>query len=155
MSDPEERLRALGIELAEPAGRPRHSFVGAVRVGTILFVSGHAGFRDGKPRFVGKLGRDYDVAQGKAIAREVILASLGTVRATLGDLRKVRRVVKLLGMVNSAPGFVEQPAVVDGASELLVEIFGESGRHARSAIGVSELAQGSAVEIEMVLEVEA
>jgi enamine deaminase RidA (YjgF/YER057c/UK114 family) len=131
------------------------NYVGAVRVGNLLFVSGHGPLREGKPRARGKLGKDLSVQEGAQVAREVGLSLLATVRASLGSLDKVRRVVKVLGMVASAEGFGDQPRVINGFSDLMVEVFGEAiGKHARSAVGMAELPMGIPVEIEMVLEVE-
>jgi enamine deaminase RidA (YjgF/YER057c/UK114 family) len=151
---PEERLRQLGFELPPP-GKARNSFVGAVRVETLLFVSGHAGgFDNGRHKYVGKLGRDLTVEQGQEVARRIAASSLGTVKAAIGDLGKVRRVVKVVGMINAVEGFGEEPRVLDGASELLIEVFGENGRHARSAVGVCDLAGGCTMLIDMILEVD-
>src|SRR3989442_12457766 len=132
------------------------NYVGAVRAGTLLFVSGHGPLRtDGKPAVRGKVGRELSVEQGYQVAREVGLNLLATTRASLGSLDKVKRVVKVLGMVNSADGFGDQPKVINGFSDLMVEVFGEAiGKHARSAVGMAELPMGIPVEIEMVLEVE-
>jgi enamine deaminase RidA (YjgF/YER057c/UK114 family) len=151
----EARLKEKNITLPAPA-TPLANYVGAVRVGNLLFVSGHGPFRhDGKPGARGKLGRELSVEQGYQVAREVGLNLLATTRATLGNLDKVKRVVKVLGMVNSAEGFGDQPKVINGFSDLMVEVFGEpAGKHARSAVGMAELPMGIPVEIEMVLEVE-
>ncbi len=150
----ETRLKELNLTLPPP-GRPVANYVGAVRVGNLLFVSGHGPIRDGRPSARGKLGRDLSVDQGYQVAREVGLNLLSTTRATLGSLDKVKRVVKVLGMVNSAEGFGDQPKVINGFSDLMVEVFGETiGKHARSAVGMAELPMGIPVEIEMVLEVE-
>jgi enamine deaminase RidA (YjgF/YER057c/UK114 family) len=150
---PEARLRELGIEIPEPPP-PVANYVGAVRVGDILFVSGHGPYENGEYRYLGKLGRDLDVAAGQAAARLVMINFLASVRAELGTLDRVERVVKLLVMVNSAPDFGEQPQVANGASDLLVEIFGEErGKHGRSAVGMGALPMGIAVEIEGVLQV--
>ncbi len=149
----EEKIASLGLELPPPPS-PAANYVGAVRTGNLLFVSGH-GPRvvDGRRQHVGKVDRDLTLEQAYAAARDVCLNCLATVQANLGDLDKVSRVVKLLGFVNSSPGFQNQPRVINGASDLLVEVFGERGRHARSAVGMAELPFGIAVEIEMVLEV--
>lgn len=149
----EEKLRALGIELPVPP-TPRANYVGAVRTGNLLFISGH-GPRgaDGQNVYVGKVGSDISLEEAQAAARLVCVNCLATAKAALGDLDKVRRVVKVLGFVNSAPGFQQQPQVINGASDLLVEVFGERGRHARSAVGMAELPGGISVEIEMILEV--
>lgn len=151
----EARLKTLNLTLPPPPA-PVANYVGAVRVGNLLFVSGHGPLRtDGKPSVRGKLGRDLSVEQGYQVAREVGLNLLATVRATLGSLDRVKRVVKVLGMVNSAEGFGDQPRVINGFSDLMVEVFGEAiGKHARSAVGMAELPMGIPVEIEMVLEVE-
>ncbi len=149
------RLKELDITLPAPA-TPVANYVGAVRVGNLLFLSGHGPIRtDGKPSTQGKLGRDLTVEQGYAAAREVGLSLLATTRATLGSLDRVKRVVKVLGMVRSAEGFGDQPKVINGFSDLMVQVFGEAiGKHARSAVGMAELPMGIPVEIEMVLEVE-
>ena len=151
----ETRLKEKNITLPQPA-TPVANYVGAVRVGTLLFVSGHGPLRgDGKPTARGKVGRELTVEQGYQVAREVGLSMLATVRASLGSLDRVKRIVKVLGMVNSAEGFSDQPRVINGFSDLMVEVFGEAiGKHARSAVGMAELPMGIPVEIEMVLEVE-
>jgi enamine deaminase RidA (YjgF/YER057c/UK114 family) len=149
----EARLRKLGITLPL-APAPVANYVPAVRSGNLLFLSGHVPLEDGKPVYQGKLGRDLSVEEGYQCARLVGLKLLASARAALGSLDKVRRVVKVLGMVASAEGFTDQPKVLNGCSDLMVEIFGEAGRHARSAVGMAELPLGVPVEIEMVLEVE-
>lgn len=150
----EARLKELNITLPAPTA-PVANYVGAVRVGPLLFVSGHGPLRDGRATARGKVGRDLTVEQAAQVAREVGLNLLATVRASLGSLDRVRRVVKVLGMVNSAEGFGDQPRVINGFSDLMVEVFGEAvGKHARSAVGMAELPMGIPVEIEMVLEVE-
>jgi enamine deaminase RidA (YjgF/YER057c/UK114 family) len=126
-----------------------------VRVGNLLFLSGHGPSRvDGAPSARGKVGRDLSIEDGYKVAREVGINLLGTAKAIVGSLDKVKRVVKVLGMVNSAEGFGDQPKVINGFSDLMVEVFGENGRHARSAVGMAELPSGIPVEIEMILEVE-
>ena len=149
------RLKEKNITLPQPS-TPIANYVGAVRAGNLLFVSGHGPLRtDGQPSARGKVGRDLTVEQGAQVAREVGLSLLATVRASLGSLDRVKRVVKVLGMVNSADGFGDQPKVINGFSDLMVEVFGEAiGKHARSAVGMAELPMGIPVEIEMVLEVE-
>ncbi|MGH2371727.1 MAG: RidA family protein, partial [Chloroflexota bacterium] len=151
----EATLKEKHITLPAPS-TPIANYVGAVQVGNLLFVSGHGPLRpDGKPSTTGKVGRDLTVEQGYAVAREVGLNLLATTRASLGSLDRVKRVVKVLGMVNSAPGFGEQPKVINGFSDLMVEVFGEAaGKHARSAVGMAELPMNIPVEIEMILEVE-
>ena len=150
----EARLKEKNIVLPTPTP-PMANYIGAVRAGSLLFVSGHGPLRDGKATARGKLGKDLSVEQGYEVAREVGLNLLATVRATLGSLDKVKRVVKVLGMVNSAEGFGDQPKVINGFSDLMVEVFGEAiGKHARSAVGMAGLPMSIPAEIEMVLEVE-
>ena len=150
----EGRIKELGLTLPDPP-KPGGNYVPAVRVGNLLFLSGHGPSRvEGKPSARGKVGRDLSTEDGYKVAREVGVNLLGTARAQLGSLDKVKRIVKVLGMVNSAEGFGEQPKVINGFSDLMVEVFGEQGRHARSAVGMAELPSGIPVEIEMILEVE-
>ena len=125
-----------------------------MRVGNLLFLSGHGPERNGSPTVRGKLGRELSLEDGYKVAREVGMNLLGSARNALGSLDKVKRVVKVLGMVASAEGFTAQPKVVNGFSDLMVEVFGENGRHARSAVGLAELPGGIPVEIEMILEIE-
>jgi enamine deaminase RidA (YjgF/YER057c/UK114 family) len=151
---PEQRLEELGLQLPEPPTAVAN-YVGAVRVGELLFVSGHGPVKDGEHLFIGKLGQDMGVDEGAAAARLVMLNMLATIKAELGELNRVRRVVKLLCFVNSAPDFRHQPVVANGASDLLVQIFGkERGSHARAAIGMGALPFGIAAEIEGIFEVE-
>jgi enamine deaminase RidA (YjgF/YER057c/UK114 family) len=150
----EAKLKELGITLPQPP-KPLGNYVPGVRVGNLLFLSGHGPIRiEGKQAPRGKLGRDLSIEDGYKAAREVGINLLGSTRALLGSLDKVKRVVKVLGMVNSAEGFGDQPKVINGFSDLMVEVFGENGRHARSAVGMAELPMGIPVEIEMILEVE-
>lgn len=152
----EQKLEALGLSLP-PIPQPLANYVPLVRTGNLLFVSGHGPgvVEDGKLSFIqGKLGKDLNVEQGYDAARQVMLNILQSLKQELGDLDKVQRVVKLLGFVNCTPDFPDQPKVINGASDLLVELFGERGRHARSAVGMQQLPFGIAVEIEMVVEVE-
>jgi enamine deaminase RidA (YjgF/YER057c/UK114 family) len=150
--DAERRLKELGISLPE-APKPVANYVTAVRTGNLLFVAGHGPYNDGKTIISGKLGKGLTVEEGYKTARNVALNCLASIKATLGDLNKVKRVVKLLGMVNCTEDFKEQPKVINGASDLLVEVFGDAGRHARSAVGMQSLPNGIPVEIEMILEV--
>ncbi|PWU17049.1 MAG: hypothetical protein C5B48_16450 [Candidatus Rokuibacteriota bacterium] len=148
----EARIKQLGITLpATPT--PMANYVTGVRVGNLLFLSGHGPIREGSATARGKLGRDLTAEDGYKVAREVGLNLLASARSILGSLDKVKRVVKVLGMVNSAEGFGEQPSVINGCSDLMVEVFGDSGRHARSAVGMAGLPVGIPVEIEMILEV--
>ena len=151
MPEIERRLTELGLTLPPPQ-QPVANYVRAVRTGNLVFVAGHLPVQDGKVAYQGKLGRDMDVETGYLAARLVILNCLATLKEELGDLDRVRRIVKLLGMVNSAPDFTDTPGVMNGASDLLVQLFGERGRHARSAVGMSTLPLGVSVEIEMVVE---
>ena len=136
---------------------PVANYVPAVRSGNLLFVSGHgpALVKDGKIEYIrGKLGRDLTVEQGYEAAKQVMLNILQSIKGMIGDLDKVRRIVKVLGFVNCTEDFPDQPKVINGASDLLVALYGEGGRHARSAVGMQQLPFGIAVEIEMVVEVE-
>jgi enamine deaminase RidA (YjgF/YER057c/UK114 family) len=148
----EEKLKQLGLELPS-AAKPVANYVPAVRTGNLVFLSGHGPV--GKDRLIaGKLGGGLTVEEGYQAARLVALGLLGSLKALIGDLDRVRRIVKVLGMVNCDPAFMEHPRVVDGASDLLVEVFGEKGRHARSAVGMNALPFNIAVEIEMIVELE-
>jgi len=150
----EARIKELGLSLPEPP-KPGGNYIPGVRVGNLLYLSGHGPSRvDGAPAARGKVGRDLSVEEAYKVARDVGINLLGTARSLLGSLDKVKRVVKVLGMVNSAEGFGDQPKVINGFSDLMVEVFGESGRHARSAVGMAELPSSIPVEIEMILEVE-
>jgi len=146
-----ERLKAMNISLPTVAP-PAAAFVPAVRTGNLLFVSGHIAKKDGKP-WAGKLGENLSTAEGKEAARGIAIELLATLHAALGDLNKISRIVKLLVLVNSAPGFTEQHLVANGASEFLIEVFGERGPHARSAFGVAQIPFGSCVEIELIAEI--
>jgi len=146
------RLRELGVELPKAAA-PVAAYVPTVTAGGLLYVSGQIPVWNGERRHIGKLGAAISTEDGKAAARLCGLNLLAQARAALGDdLDRVARVVKLVGFVNSTPDFVEQPAVVNGASELMVEVFGDAGRHARSAVGVAALPFNVAVEVEAVFE---
>ena len=151
-SSPEARLKALGIELPL-APKPLASYVPAVRVGNLVFLAGQGPLVGGKPTVTGKVGAELTEEEGYKAARATILTSLAALRAEIGSLDRVVRIVKLVGWVNSAPGFTRQPWVINGASDFLIEIFGDAGRHARSAVGANELPLNIPVEIEMVVEV--
>ncbi len=147
----EQKLASLGIHLP-PQTAPIGSFLPAVRTGNLLFVSGHASL--GKDfALTGKVGRDVTVEQAAQAARQVAIDLLGTAAGEIGNLDRVSRIVKLLGMVNSAENFTDHPKVINGASNLLIEVFEERGKHARSAIGVAGLPANASVEIEMILEI--
>jgi enamine deaminase RidA (YjgF/YER057c/UK114 family) len=148
----EKKLKDMGITLPPPP-QPVANYVGAVKLGNLLFVSGHGPYNDGKIRMAGKLGRELTVEEGYQVARNVGLNCLATVKGAIGDLDKVNRVVKLLGMVHCTEDFKDQPKVINGCSDLLVEVFGEIGKHARSAVGMQALPKGIPVEIEMILDV--
>jgi enamine deaminase RidA (YjgF/YER057c/UK114 family) len=130
------------------------SYVSAVTAGKLVFVSGHGPYRDGSFQYVGKVDSVVSVRDAQAAAQLTILNSLASLKAEIGSLDRVRRVVKLLGMVNSDPSFERQPEVINGASDLLERIFGGRGKHARSAVGMGALPMGIAVEIEMIVELE-
>lgn len=150
----EERIVELGLELPEPPS-PRANYVPAVRSGSLLFISGHGPYRPDGSMTTGKVGGDLSLDDGREAARLVALNLLATLRRELGSLDRVVRVVKVLGMVNCVAGFGESPGVINGCSDLLVEVFGSAvGNHARSAVGIFELPFNIAVEIEMICEVE-
>jgi enamine deaminase RidA (YjgF/YER057c/UK114 family) len=151
-TSPEARLKALGLQLP-PAPKPIASYVPAVRTGNLIFLAGQGPLMDGKPTITGKVGAGVTEDAANQAARATILTQLAVLRAEVGSLDRVRRIVKVVGFVNSAPGFTRQPWVMNGASDLLVEIFGEAGKHARSSVGVSELPLDIPVEIELVVEV--
>ena len=148
-----ERLKALGITLP-PVAIPAAAYVPFVRTGNLVFISGHIAKRDGKP-WVGQLGRDTDTATGKSAARAVAIDLMGTLHAAVGNLDKVERIVKVMSLVNSTPDFTEQHLVTNGCSELLGEVFGDKGAHARSAFGVAQIPMGACVEIELIVQVAA
>jgi enamine deaminase RidA (YjgF/YER057c/UK114 family) len=145
-----DKLKTLGISLPEVAP-PAAAFLPFVRSGNMIFVSGHIAKKEGKP-WTGKLGAHLSTAQGKEAAREIAIQLLGTLHAATGDLNKLSQIVKLLVLVNSDPSFTEQHLVANGASELFGEIFGERGKHARSAFGVAQIPLGACVEIELIAE---
>ena len=148
----EEKLTSLGLKLPE-APKPVASYVPAVQTGNLLFLSGVLPMRNGQLAFTGKLGRDLTVPEGIEAAKVAILNALAIAKQELGSLDRITRVVKVVGHVASADGFAEQPQVLNGASDLLVAIFGDAGRHARVATGAAELPRGAAVEIEVILAV--
>jgi enamine deaminase RidA (YjgF/YER057c/UK114 family) len=149
---PQARLQELGIQLP-PVATPAAAYVPFVRTGNLVFISGHIAKRDGKA-WVGQLGLTMTTEEGKGAARAVAIDLMGTLQAAVGDLGKVRRIVKVLSLVNSTPTFTEHHLVTNGCSELLGQVFGaEVGAHARSAFGVAQLPMGACVEIELVAEV--
>ncbi len=148
----QSQLDQLGITLP-PVAIPAAAYVPFVRTGNLVFLSGHIARRDGKP-WVGRLGQDMTTAQGAEAARAVAIDLMGTLKAAVGDLDKVRRIVKLMSLVNSTGDFTEQHLVTNGCSELFAQVFGDKGAHARSAFGVPTLPLGACVEIELIAEVE-
>ena len=147
-----QRLQDLGISLP-PVAVPAAAYVPFVRTGNLVFLSGHIAKKDGKP-WVGQLGRDMDTATGREAARAIAIDLMGTLQAAVGDLSKVRRIVKVMSLVNSTPDFTEQHLVTNGCSELLGQVFGSAGQHARSAFGVAQIPLGACVEIELIAEVD-
>ena len=148
-----QRLQDLGIELPTVA-TPAAAYVPFVRSGDLVFLSGHIARKDGKP-WVGQLGAGMATAEGALAARAVAVDLMGTLQAaTGGDLERVRRIVKVMSLVNSAPGYTEHHLVTNGCSELLGEVFGDKGKHARSAFGVAQIPLGACVEIELIAEVD-
>jgi enamine deaminase RidA (YjgF/YER057c/UK114 family) len=148
-----DRLIALGIQLP-PVSTPAAAYVPFVRTGNLVFLSGHIAKRDGKP-WVGQFGKDLDTATGKQAARAVAIDLMGTLQAAVGDLSRVERIVKVMSLVNSTPDFTDQHLVTNGCSELLAEVFGDKGAHARSAFGVAQIPMGACVEIELIAQVAA
>lgn len=149
----EAKIEELGLTLPTP-GTPMGNYVPGVRTGNLVFLSGVGPSQPDSRQWSGKVGRDYTVEEGYEAARGCALNLLGNLKSVIGDLDKVTRVVKVLGMVNADPEFTSPPAVINGCSDLLVEVFGERGRHARSAVGMAALPNAIPVEIEMIVEVE-
>lgn len=146
-----EKLSELGLTL--PERRSAGSYVGAVRAGDLVYTAGAGPQLPDGSLITGKVGADVDLERAKEAAALCALGCLASLKELLGDLDKVKRIVKLLGMVNSAPGFTQQHVVMNGASDLLISIYGEDGKHARSAVGMAELPMNIAVEVEMVVQV--
>jgi enamine deaminase RidA (YjgF/YER057c/UK114 family) len=146
-----DRLKELGVAI--PKVKPRFVYVPGVQAGSLLFVSGQTPEVDGKMQYAGVVGDTVDVETAKKAARLAAINCLGEAETVLGSLDRIERVVRVVGYVRSAKGFGEQPLVVNGASELLVDIFGERGKHARAALGTSELPFGAPVELEMIFQV--
>jgi enamine deaminase RidA (YjgF/YER057c/UK114 family) len=152
MTQVEAQLDAMGLTLPAPPA-PVANYVRYVQVGNLVFLSGHGPTRDGKQAFQGKVGGERTIEEGYEAAKLVMLNLLASLKEAIGDLDRVERVVKLLGMVNCTEDFGEHPKVINGASDLLVELFGEKGRHARSAVGMQALPMQITVEIEMIVQV--
>jgi enamine deaminase RidA (YjgF/YER057c/UK114 family) len=146
-----KKLAELNIALP-PVAIPAAAYVPFVQTGNLVFLSGHIAKKDGKP-WVGQLGKNMETAEGKAAARAIAIDLMGTLHAAVGDLNRITRVVKLMSLVNSTGEFTEQHLVTNGASELIGEVFGAAGAHARSAFGVAQIPMGACVEIEMIVEV--
>ncbi len=147
-----DKLTALGITLP-PVAAPAAAYVPFVQTGNLVFLSGHVAKKDGKP-WVGQLGGAIDTAEGRLAARAIAIDLMGTLHAAVGDLNKIKRIVKVMSLVNSVPTFTEQHLVTNGASELFAEVFGpEKGAHARSAFGVAQIPMGCCVEIELIAEI--
>ena len=145
-----DTLQQLQITLP-PLATPAAAYVPFVQTGSLVFLSGHIAKQDGKP-WVGQLGRDLSTAQGQQAARAVAIDLLGTLHAAVGDLNRVQRIVKVMSLVNSSPDFTEHHLVTNGCSELIGQVFGAKGAHARSAFGVAQLPMGACVEIELIAE---
>jgi enamine deaminase RidA (YjgF/YER057c/UK114 family) len=150
--DPEARLAELGITLPIPPS-PVANYVNGVRTGNLIFLAGKGPKYPDGHELHGKLGADVTIEEGYDGARMTAINQMAVLKAMLGDLDRVVRVVKVLGMVNSTPDFVQQPAVINGFSDLIVEVFGDRGRHARAAVGMASLPRGQSVEIEMIVEI--
>jgi enamine deaminase RidA (YjgF/YER057c/UK114 family) len=146
-----DKLRELGIELPS-AGAPAAAYVMSAQTGNTVFLSGHIAKKDGKV-WAGKLGEELTTEEGRAAGRSIAIDLIATLHAHVGDLNKVTRIVKLMSLVNSTPLFTEQHLVTNGASELIADVFGERGKHARSAFGVAQIPLGACVEIELIAEV--
>ncbi|MBS0155885.1 MAG: RidA family protein [Nitrospira sp.] len=147
----EAKLKELGVTLPDPP-KPVANYVPVVRVGDLLFLSGVLPSRDGELIMTGKLGQELTIEQGKEASRAAVLNGLSIVRHAAGSLDRVRQIVKMVGHIASAPGFTDQPQVLNGASDLLVSVFGDAGRHARVAVGATELPRQAPVEIELIVE---
>ncbi len=149
----EARLKELGIDLP-PAITPVANYVPAVVTGNLVFLSGHGPVKEDGTLVTGKVGADLTVEEGYETARLIAMGLLGSLKAQIGDLDRVKRIVKLLGLVNCTAEFTDQPKVINGASDFLVEVFGGKGKHARSAVGTNALPMNISVEIEMIVEIE-
>jgi enamine deaminase RidA (YjgF/YER057c/UK114 family) len=147
-----DKLKSLGITLP-PVATPAAAYVPFVQTGNLLFLSGHIAKKEGKA-WAGQLGKNMDTEEGKAAARAIAIDLMGTLHAAVGDLGRVKRIVKVMSLVNSTNEFTEQHLVTNGASELLGQVFGDRGAHARSAFGVAQIPQGACVEIELIAEIQ-
>lgn len=152
MSKIEQKLKEMGITLPETS-EPRFSYIPCNQTGNLLYLSGQDCRINGDLMYEGKLGNEITIEQGQEAARQTIINCLAVLKTYLGDLDRVVKIVKMLGFVNSAPGFADQPYVINGASNFLIEVFGDNGKHARSAIGTSDLPFHTPVEIELIVEI--
>jgi enamine deaminase RidA (YjgF/YER057c/UK114 family) len=151
--DYDKKLKELGIELFTPS-KPMANYVKAVRVGNLLYLSGHGPGKADGSNITGKVGTELSIEEGYAAAKQAGISILSTLKNELGDLNKIKRVVKVLGMVNCTDTFTDQPKVINGFSDLMVAVFGDRGKHARSAVGMNSLPNNITVEIEIIVEVE-
>ena len=151
--DFDKKLKDMGIELFPPP-KPIANYVKAVRTGNLIYLAGHGPTKADGTNITGKLGKDMTIEQGYEAAKQTGIALLSTLKGEIGDLNKVKRIVKVLGMVNCTADFTDQPKVINGFSDLMVGLFGDKGRHARSAVGMISLPNNIAVEVEMIVEVE-
>jgi enamine deaminase RidA (YjgF/YER057c/UK114 family) len=151
--DYDKKLKDLGVELMPPT-KPMANYVKVVRTGNLLFLAGHGPTLPDGSNITGKVGKDLTLEQGYNAARQTAISLISTLKGELGDLNKVKRIVKVLGMVNCNSDFIDQPKVINGCSDLFVAVFGEKGKHARSAVGMNSLPSNIAVEIEIVVEIE-
>ncbi len=152
-NDPELKLEELGITLSTPSS-PVANYVNTVLTGNLLYISGKGPLQDNGEYIKGKVGEDLTIEEGYYAARVTAINLISTLKASLGDLSKVKRIIRVTGMVNSSSDFTEHPSVVNGCSDLLVEVFGERGKHTRAAVGMNSLPSNIAVEIDMIVEVE-
>ena len=152
-TDVEKKLKEMGLELITPP-KPMANYVRSVRTGNLVYLAGHGPTKADGSNITGKLGKDMTIEQGYEAAKQTGIALLSSLKAEIGDLSKVKRIVKVLGMVNCTPDFTDQPKVINGFSDLMVGLYGEKGKHARSAVGMISLPNNIAVEIEMIVEVE-
>ncbi|MFZ5516876.1 MAG: RidA family protein [Candidatus Zhuqueibacterota bacterium] len=148
----EDNIKSLGLEIPETP-KPVAAYIPAVQVNDLVFTSGQLPVQKGELKFIGKLGREFTTEQGYQAAVVCVLNALSAIKNVIGDLDRIEQVVKVTGFVASAEGFTDQPAVINGASELLKKVFGEKGAHSRSAVGMAELPRGAAVELEMIVKV--
>ncbi|MEG6586857.1 RidA family protein [Dendrosporobacter sp. 1207_IL3150] len=148
----EAKLKEMGITIPD-VPKPVAAYVPAVKIGDTIYTSGQIPFVAGELKYKGKVGKDISLEEGYEAAKVCVINALAAVKSLAGSLDNVEKIVKVVGFVNSAPGFVDQPKVINGASELLAEVFGEAGAHARSAVGVAELPIDSAVEVELIVKV--